>query len=128
MKRRRVSADSTVSNLSRNSGVPDALAPGTIRSDTTTTVANWCASKVAGLKGAAARVAGFFACSATCAECLWTGCSSALATPGTASDAPKLAASVCSAVRRESPVSGAGWMTGNVRPAFMRDISSRRGV
>ena len=40
MNRRRVSADSTVSSLSRNSGVPAAFAPGTINSETMATVAN----------------------------------------------------------------------------------------
>ena len=121
MKRRRVSGDSTVSSLSRNSGVPEAFAPGTINSASTTTVANWWASKVVGTKGAALlAAAGFRVCAATAAACWCTWSALASANPGTASEAPSPAASVCSAERRDRPPSGEGWMTGSVRPSFMR--------
>ena len=47
-----------------------------MRSDNTTTVANWCASNVVGVKAAVGLAAapGFLACSVTLATCLCTGC------------------------------------------------------
>ncbi len=89
MNRRRISAVSTSSSLSRNSGVPLASEPGTMSSDNTRTVASWCASKKTGVNDAGSATG--VCAAAACAMCCCTGCPSAIT--GDARPAPMPAAS-----------------------------------